>query len=69
MGELSAMERSTPYRVFIAMAYLALNTSLNMLNRWALGQCARARCSPRARPHAPTRGVPRAQTSSGSRCC
>lgn len=38
MGELSAMERSTPYRVFIAMAYLALNTSLNMLNRWALGQ-------------------------------
>jgi len=38
MGELTALERSTPFRVGIAFAYLLLNTSLNMLNRWALGQ-------------------------------
>ena len=38
MGELTRLERSTPFRVGVAMAYLGLNTSLNMLNRWALGQ-------------------------------
>ena len=38
MPELSKFERSTPYRVTIALLYLLLNTSLNMLNRWALGQ-------------------------------
>ena len=43
MPELSPFERSTPFRVGIALAYLLLNTSLNMLNRWALGQCARTR--------------------------
>ena len=38
MPELSKFERSTPYRVTTAVLYLLLNTSLNMLNRWALGQ-------------------------------
>ena len=38
MGELSATERSLPFRVLIASLYLLLNTSLNMLNKWALGQ-------------------------------
>ena len=38
MPELSRFERSTPFQATIALLYLALNTSLNMLNRWALGQ-------------------------------
>ena len=38
MPELSELERSAPFKVFVCFAYLALNTSLNMLNRWALGQ-------------------------------
>jgi len=38
MPELSPLERSTPFRTAVAVAYLLLNTSLNMLNRWALGQ-------------------------------
>ena len=38
MPELSKLERSTPFKVGVATAYLLLNTSLNMLNRWALGQ-------------------------------
>jgi len=38
MPELSDLERSAPFKVFVCFAYLALNTSLNMLNRWALGQ-------------------------------
>ena len=37
MPELTAQERSLAHRVVIACAYLALNTSLNMLNKWALG--------------------------------
>jgi len=38
MPELSRIERSIPFRASVATAYLLLNTSLNMLNRWALGQ-------------------------------
>ena len=38
MPELSTLEQSIPFKGFICVAYLALNTSLNMLNRWALGQ-------------------------------
>ena len=38
MPELSKLERSTPFKVGVATAYLLLNTSLNMLNRWALGR-------------------------------
>mmetsp|Transcript_1115 Transcript_1115/g.3068 ORF Transcript_1115/g.3068 Transcript_1115/m.3068 type:complete len:372 (-) Transcript_1115:134-1249(-) len=38
MPELTKLERSLPFRVGVAVAYLLLNTSLNMLNRWALGQ-------------------------------
>eukprot|EP00325_Prymnesiales_sp_UTEX-LB-985_P006905 CAMPEP_0174707490 /NCGR_PEP_ID=MMETSP1094-20130205/9988_1 /TAXON_ID=156173 /ORGANISM="Chrysochromulina brevifilum, Strain UTEX LB 985" /LENGTH=374 /DNA_ID=CAMNT_0015905877 /DNA_START=24 /DNA_END=1148 /DNA_ORIENTATION=- len=38
MPELTRLERSMPFRVGVASAYLLLNTSLNMLNRWALGQ-------------------------------
>ncbi len=38
MPELTKMEQSTPFKVSIACLYLLLNTSLNMLNRWALGQ-------------------------------
>ena len=38
MPELTRLERSVPFQVGIAVAYLFLNTSLNMLNRWALGQ-------------------------------
>lgn len=37
MPELTARERSLAHRVVIACAYLTLNTSLNMLNKWALG--------------------------------
>ena len=37
MPQLTPSERSLPFRVGIACAYLALNTSLNMLNKWALG--------------------------------
>ena len=37
MGELSKLERSAGFQVSIALAYLILNTSLNMLNKWALG--------------------------------
>ena len=37
-GELTRLERSTPYRTGVALAYLVLNTSLNMLNKWALGK-------------------------------
>lgn len=36
-ADLSKLEQSTPFRVGIAVAYMALNTSLNMLNKWALG--------------------------------
>ena len=32
------MERSLPFKISVASAYLLLNTSLNMLNKWALGQ-------------------------------
>jgi drug/metabolite transporter (DMT)-like permease len=38
MPELSRLERSTPFTVGVALMYLVLNTSLNMLNRWALGK-------------------------------
>lgn len=38
MPELSTIEQSMPFIVLICVLYLALNTSLNMLNRWALGQ-------------------------------
>jgi len=38
MPELSRLERSLPFKVGVALSYLLLNTSLNMLNRWALGQ-------------------------------
>ena len=38
MGELTSTERTLSFRIFIATAYLVLNTSLNMLNKWALGQ-------------------------------
>ena len=38
MPELTRLERSTPFRVGVVTAYLLLNTSLNMLNRFALGQ-------------------------------
>ena len=38
MPELSRLERSPPCKIAVALAYLLLNTSLNMLNRWALGQ-------------------------------
>ena len=36
--ELSDMEQSLGFKIFVSAAYLVLNTSLNMLNRWALGQ-------------------------------
>ena len=38
MPAVSDVEKSTPFIFFISIMYLTLNTSLNMLNRWALGQ-------------------------------